>query len=62
MDGFKAFVLLNHRFDVKNSARLLSSFLEVVNPTSLKGSRDIVAGIQEWERNVASLKSRYGEE
>eukprot|EP00973_Karenia_brevis_P047144 6543240-Karenia_brevis.AAC.1 len=62
MDGFKALVLLNQRFDVKNSARLLSSFLEVVNPTSLKGSRDIVSGIQEWERKVASMKSRYGEE
>eukprot|EP00973_Karenia_brevis_P059149 8235716-Karenia_brevis.AAC.1 len=62
MDGFRALVLPNQRFDVKNSASLLSSFLEVVSPTSLKGSRDLVSGIQEWERKVASLKSRYGEE
>eukprot|EP00973_Karenia_brevis_P034104 4704771-Karenia_brevis.AAC.1 len=62
MDGFKAVVLLNQRFDVKFSASLLSNFLEVVSPSILKGSRDLVAGIQEWERKVASLRSRYGEE
>eukprot|EP00973_Karenia_brevis_P009397 1271007-Karenia_brevis.AAC.1 len=62
MDGFKALVLLNQRFDVKNTTSLLSSFLEVVSHVSLKRSRDLVAGIQEWERKVASLKSRYGEE
>eukprot|EP00973_Karenia_brevis_P016360 2240983-Karenia_brevis.AAC.1 len=62
MDGFKALVLLNQRFDVKNNASLLNSFLEVVSPADLKSSRDRVSGIQEWERKVASLKSRYGEE
>eukprot|EP00973_Karenia_brevis_P082624 11453290-Karenia_brevis.AAC.1 len=62
MDGFKALILLNQRFDVKNSASLLNSFLEVVSPVSLKGSRDLVSGIQERGRKVAALKSRYGEE
>eukprot|EP00973_Karenia_brevis_P061326 8528614-Karenia_brevis.AAC.1 len=62
MDGFKAVVLLNQRFGVKNYASLLSSFLEVISPVNLKGSRDLVAGVQEWERKVASLKSRYGED
>eukprot|EP00973_Karenia_brevis_P024772 3414966-Karenia_brevis.AAC.1 len=62
MDGFKALVLLNQRFDVKNSASLLNSFLEVVSPVSLKGSRDLVSGRQEWERKVAARRSRYGEE
>eukprot|EP00973_Karenia_brevis_P054411 7560200-Karenia_brevis.AAC.1 len=62
MDGFKALVLLKQRFDVKNSASLLGSFLEVVSPARSKSSRDLVADIQEWERKVASLKSRYGEE
>eukprot|EP00973_Karenia_brevis_P078667 10919285-Karenia_brevis.AAC.1 len=62
MDGFKALVMLNQRFDVKNSASLLNSFLEVVSPADLKNSRDLVSGIHEWERKVASLKSRYGEE
>eukprot|EP00973_Karenia_brevis_P028425 3917306-Karenia_brevis.AAC.1 len=62
MDGFKALVLVNQRFDVKNSASLLNSFLEVVSPVDLKNSRDLVSGIQEWERKVAALKSRYGEE
>ena len=31
-DGFKAFVDLNHRYDLQTAASLLGSFLEVVNP------------------------------
>eukprot|EP00973_Karenia_brevis_P077967 10830890-Karenia_brevis.AAC.1 len=62
MDGFKALVLLNQKFDVKNGGSLLNSSLEVVSPVSLKGSRDLVSGVQGWERKVAALKSRYGEE
>eukprot|EP00973_Karenia_brevis_P077077 10705374-Karenia_brevis.AAC.1 len=50
MDGFKAVIFLNQRLDVRNSASLLSSFLKVMSPTNWKGSKDVVAGIQEWER------------
>eukprot|EP00973_Karenia_brevis_P092788 12414129-Karenia_brevis.AAC.1 len=60
-DGFKALVVLSQRFDVKASSSMLSSFLEVVSPKPVK-EIDIVQGVHHWERKVADLKSRYGEE
>eukprot|EP00973_Karenia_brevis_P087637 12154447-Karenia_brevis.AAC.1 len=62
MDGYKGLVLLNQRFDVKASASFLSSFLDRVSPTSLKGPKDLVAGVQDWDGKVASFRSRYDEE
>eukprot|EP00973_Karenia_brevis_P072074 10012572-Karenia_brevis.AAC.1 len=41
---------------------LYYSTREVVNPVGLKGSGDLVSGVQEWERKVLALRSRYGEE
>ena len=42
-DGFRAFMLLNHRYDQRNNAILLQAFLEVVGSPSLKGIRKIVS-------------------
>eukprot|EP00973_Karenia_brevis_P067019 9320648-Karenia_brevis.AAC.1 len=62
MDGYEAVVLLSQRIDVKTSASLLSSFLDVVSPPSLKGSKDLASGVQDWESKVTPLRSRYDED
>eukprot|EP00973_Karenia_brevis_P013636 1850347-Karenia_brevis.AAC.1 len=59
-DGYKAIVALSQRFDVKTSSSMLSS-LEVVSPKGVK-DKDLVPGVHHWERKVADLRSRYGEE
>ena len=61
-DGSKALVMLNERFDSRNSATLLQAFLEVVNPPQIKKIRDIVAMVLKWESRVAALKKRYQED
>eukprot|EP00973_Karenia_brevis_P087017 12068536-Karenia_brevis.AAC.1 len=60
-DGYKALVSLSQRFDVKTNSSMLSSFLEVVSPKVAKDKEPIPA-IHLWERKVADLRSRYGEE
>eukprot|EP00973_Karenia_brevis_P030387 4189624-Karenia_brevis.AAC.1 len=60
-DGFKAVVTLNQRFVVKTSSSTLASFLEVVSPGGLK-DKDLVAGVHQWERRAADLRTRFGEE
>eukprot|EP00973_Karenia_brevis_P080004 11099962-Karenia_brevis.AAC.1 len=60
-DGFKALVVLSQSFDVKTSSSMLSSFLEVVSPKQVK-EIDIVQGGHQWDRRVADLKSRHGED
>ena len=60
-NGYKGLLLLNKRFDSKTAASLLQSYLEVVHPDKLKGSSEVIAGIQKWERKVGELAQRYGE-
>jgi hypothetical protein len=62
LDGFKALMVLNKRFDSKTSASLLQAFLEVVNPQGIKSLVDVVSGIHKWEAKVALLKSRFSKE
>eukprot|EP00973_Karenia_brevis_P089394 12394994-Karenia_brevis.AAC.1 len=40
---------------------MLASFLEVVSPKGLR-DKDLIPGIHFWERRVADLKIRFGEE
>eukprot|EP00973_Karenia_brevis_P003053 418289-Karenia_brevis.AAC.1 len=40
---------------------MLSSFLEVVSPKPVK-ELDLIQGVYHWERKVADLKSRSGED
>eukprot|EP00973_Karenia_brevis_P029249 4033764-Karenia_brevis.AAC.1 len=54
-------VALNQRFDVKTSSSMLSRFLEVVTPKGVK-DKSLVPGVHQWERRVADLKARDGEE
>ena len=35
-DGFRAFMILKHRYDLRNNATLLQAFLEVVGPPNLR--------------------------
>eukprot|EP00973_Karenia_brevis_P063785 8866783-Karenia_brevis.AAC.1 len=60
-DGYKALVALSQRFDVKTSRGMLSSFLEIGSPKVAK-DRELIPAIHLWERKVADLGSRYGEE
>eukprot|EP00973_Karenia_brevis_P062653 8712196-Karenia_brevis.AAC.1 len=60
-DGYKALVSLSQRLDVKTSSSVLSSFLEVVSSKVAK-DEELIPAIHLWERKVADLRSRYGEE
>ena len=57
MDGFKALLVLNRRFDVKTSASLLQSYLEVVSPPTIKNVMDVANSVHGWETKVLALKS-----
>ena len=48
LDGYKALLLLEKRFDARTSASLLSTYLEVVIPQRLKTS-DLITGIHYWD-------------
>ena len=60
MDGFKALVVFQPRFDIKNVGGMLQAFQDVVSPTILKEG-DLVEGIHRWEAKVAAVESQYGE-
>ena len=60
-NGYKGLLLLNKRFDSKTAASLLQTYLEVVHADKLKGSSEVIAGVQKWERKVGELAQRYGE-
>ena len=61
-DGFKGLLILNRRFDVKTSASLLQSYLEVVSPRPIRNVLDVANCIHHWEAKCAALKSRYDED
>jgi len=58
-DGFKAFAVLDKRFEVATATSILQAHLEVVTPPSLKGL-EVVSGIHRWEQKVGALKERFG--
>ena len=60
-DGYRALAALNRRFDSKNAATLLTSFMEVVVPPKIHKVSDVVSMVNRWEGRMASLKSRYDE-
>jgi len=59
-DGFKAWVVLQCRYDKKTKASLLRTFLDVTNPPRIKGVNTIIKAIHVWEAKQNVLESRYG--
>ena len=52
---------LQGRFDVQTTSSILQALLEVVKPTGIKGDKDMVSGILNWELLLGSLENRFGE-
>ena len=61
LDGFKAMLALQERFDVQTTSSILQALLEVVKPTGIKGDKDMVSGIMGWETLLGTLENRFGE-
>ena len=60
-DGFKALVILRRRFDAITTGSLLQAYLEVVAPSGMKNSGEVISGIHKWETKEALLRSRFEE-
>ena len=45
LDGFRALLALQERFDVQTTSSILQALLEVVKPTGIRGDKEMVAGI-----------------
>ena len=60
-DGFKALVILRRRFDAITTGILLQAYLEVVAPSGIKNSGEVISGIHKWEAKEALLRSRFEE-
>ena len=52
---------LQERFDVQTTSSILQALLEVVKPTGIRGDKDMVSGILNWETLLGSLENRFGE-
>ena len=61
LDGFKALLALQERFDVQTTSSILQALLEVVKPSGIRGDKDMVSGIMKWETLLGALENRFGE-
>ena len=61
LDGFRALLALQERFDVQTTSSILQALLEVVKPTGIRGDKEMVAGILKWETLLGALENRFGE-
>ena len=62
VDGFRALMVFQRRFDNQTSANMLQAYLGVVRPAGIRSVMDVPKGIQAWESDTASLQNRFGEE
>ena len=61
LDGFKALLALQERFDVQTTSSILQALLQVVKPSGIRGDKDMVSGIMGWETLLGTLENRFGE-
>ena len=61
LDGYKALLAFQQRFDVSTTSSMLASYLEVVTPKGIKGDKDLVGRINLWETRVGPLENKFGE-
>jgi hypothetical protein len=61
LDGYVGLLALQERFDVQTTSSMLGMFLEVVKPGGIKGDKDMIGKISNWETLVGALENRFGE-